>query len=245
MDELTAALEALADEDLHARTGPQLLGDIPDLVAARNRLDAELARRLRVADSKQAFAADGMATAQSWLRGHCRLSGDAAARMVRNGRTTEWLPAVADAHAAGKITADQVSVIGKITGPRPVALAAAQGIDLTEVSAVLARFAATQPHDDLVRLVHQVLARLDQDGPEPDSTEERFLSVAKHADGSGTGRFHLTRSAWRSCRPRWSRSCRRTAPRVTPVPGPSSRPTPWSSWPTSIWAATPCPCCAG
>jgi len=191
VEELTSVLDALADEDLHARTGPQLLADIPALVAARNRIDAELARRVRVADLKQAFAADGMATAHSWLRGHCRLAGKAATRVVRNGRTLEQLPAVAEAHAAGDITSEQVSVIGKITGPRPVALAAAQGLDLAGVAAVMARFAATQPHDDLVRLVHQVLARLDQDGPEPDPTEERFLSFAKHSDGSGTGRFHL------------------------------------------------------
>jgi hypothetical protein len=191
VDELTSVLDALADEDLHARTGPQLLADIPDLVAARNRIDAELARRVHVADRQQAFAADGMATAQSWLRGHCRLSGKAASRVVRNGRTLDQLPAVAEAHAAGEITSDQVSVIGKITGPRPVALAAAQGIDLPGVAAVMAHLAATQPHEDLVRLVHQVLARLDQDGLEPDPTEERFLTFAKHADGSGTGRFHL------------------------------------------------------
>jgi hypothetical protein len=36
-----------------------------------------------------------------------------------------------------------------------------------------------------------VLAQLDQDGPEPDPTEERFLTLVQHADGSITGRFHL------------------------------------------------------
>jgi hypothetical protein len=56
---------------------------------------------------------------------------------------------------------------------------------------VLGRFAAERPHEDLARLVHEVLEQLDQDGPEPDPTEQRFLTFAKHADGSITGRFHL------------------------------------------------------
>ena len=40
-----------------------------ELIAERNRIDAALARTVRLADSKQAFAADGQATAASWLRG--------------------------------------------------------------------------------------------------------------------------------------------------------------------------------
>jgi len=56
---------------------------------------------------------------------------------------------------------------------------------------VLTRFAVERPHEELTRLVRQVLERLDQDGPEPDPTDERFLSFAQHADGSITGRFHL------------------------------------------------------
>ena len=33
-------------------------------------------------------------------------------------------------------------------------------------------------------MVHHYLARLDPDGPEPDPTEGRPLTLAKHADGS-------------------------------------------------------------
>jgi hypothetical protein len=111
--------------------------------------------------------------------------------VVRNGRALEQLPAVEERHAAGELTADQVDLIGKVTGPRYAALIAAQGGTVAGVGEVLAPFAAERPHEDLTRLVHQVLERLDQDGSEPDPTEERFLSFARHADGSGTGRFHL------------------------------------------------------
>ncbi len=178
------------DGDLHGLTASELLDRTRALVAERNRIDAELARTVRVADNRQAFAGDGMATAQSWLRGHCRLSG-AAAQVVRNGRVLEQLPAVAAAHAAGELTADQVAVIARITGRRPAALIAQRDGDLAGIAGVLARFAAGHKHEELVRLVHTLLERLDEDGPEPDPTEERFLSFAEHADGSGTGRFHL------------------------------------------------------
>jgi hypothetical protein len=57
---------------------------------------------VRTADNRQAFRGDGMATAQSWLRGHCRLSNAAASQMVRNGRVMEQLPAVAEAHARAR-----------------------------------------------------------------------------------------------------------------------------------------------
>ena len=76
----------MSSDDLHALTGSQLRDRTRDLVEERNRIDAELALTVRVGDSERAFAADGQKTAQSWLRGHCRLSRSAAAQVVRNGR---------------------------------------------------------------------------------------------------------------------------------------------------------------
>src|SRR5690349_4265092 len=142
-------MDSQTDDVLHARSGPALLDRARELVAERNRIDAELARTVRVADCQQAFAGDGMKTAQSWLRGHCRLSKAAASQVVRNGRALEQLPAVEAAHAAGELTAEQVSVIAEILAPRPVALAAAQGVDLAETAAILTGLAAAAPHEDL------------------------------------------------------------------------------------------------
>jgi hypothetical protein len=181
----------MPSDDLHALSGPELLDRTRDLVAERNRIDAELARTVRVADSKRAFAGDGQRTAASWLRGHCRLSKQAASQVVRNGRALEQLPAVEEQHAAGALTADQVEVIAQITAPKYARLIDAHGGTVAGVGEVLTRFAVAQPHDKLTRLVHQVLDQLDQDGPEPDPTDERFLTIVTHADGSITGRFHL------------------------------------------------------
>jgi hypothetical protein len=38
-------------------------------------------------------------------------------------------------------------------------------------------------------VVQHYLSRLDPDGPEPDPTEQRSLTIARHADGSISGRF--------------------------------------------------------
>jgi len=180
-----------SNDEIHASSGPALLDRTRDLVETINRAQAELARTVRVAEGKQAFAADGQKTAQSWLRGHCRLSRAAASQVVRNGRALEQLPAVEQAHAAGQLTPDQVDLMARITIPKYANLIADQGGTVAPIGEVLTRFAVDRPHEDLVRLVHQVLERLDQDGPEPDPTEQRFLPFATHADGSGTGRFHL------------------------------------------------------
>src|SRR3954453_24030001 len=178
-------------EELHALSGPELLERTRDLVAERNRVDAALARTVGVADNKRAFAADGMATAQSWLRGHARLSKAAASQVVRNGRALEQLPAVAGAHAAGQLTGAQVAVIGQITAPRYLRLIADQDGDLAGIAHELTSFGVTHKHDELGDLVKKFLDQLDADGPEPDPTEERFLTITRHADGSSTGRFHL------------------------------------------------------
>src|SRR3954452_25031904 len=191
VDALSALLDELAGEDLHALSSFELLDRTRAMIAARNKLDAELARTVRVAGNAQAFQTDGMATPQSWLRGHCRLSSAAASQLVRNGRVLEQLPAVADAHAAGEVTADQVAVIGKITEPRYAALIAQQDGDLAGIGEAMAGFAVTHRHDELARLVHAFCDRLDADGSEPDPTPTRSFSLATHPDGRVTGRFDL------------------------------------------------------
>jgi hypothetical protein len=189
--ELPWALEPLDTDDLCAMGAAELLDRVRELVALQNRVTAELARTVRRAELAQAPEHDGMKTMASWLRGHARLSNAAAGQVVRNGRALDHLPAVAAAHAAGDITAEQVAVIAPVTRPENLARAAAQGVDLAGVDAALASVAVNHSHGDLAKVVHHYLARLDQDGPEPDPTEQRFLSFAKHPDGRVSFRGQL------------------------------------------------------
>ena len=191
MGELDSALDAMAADDLFPMTASGVLDRNRELVRARNRLDAEIARTTRHAELTQAPEHDGQTSMASWLQGHCRLSPRAAKQVVRNGRTMEHLPAVAAAYADGAITAEQVAVIAPVVKPDNLAKAAEQQVDLGEVEAVLAETAATRRHVHLHRVVQHYLSRLDPDGPEPDPTEDRSLSWVKHADGSLDGRFHL------------------------------------------------------
>jgi Domain of unknown function (DUF222) len=189
--ELQSALDALAGEVLDGMVAPQLLDRTSMLVRARNRIDAELARTARRAELAQAPEHDGVRSMAAWLRGHLRLSPAAANQIVRNGRAMEQLPAVAARCADGQVTAEQVSVIAPVTRPENVVAAAEQGVDLLAVDAALAAVAATRQHADLGKVVHHYLSRLDPDGTEPDPTEQRALSIARHADGSRTFRGEL------------------------------------------------------
>jgi restriction endonuclease Mrr len=242
--ELQSALDALAAEDLHALVAPQLLDQTADLVRVRNRLDAEIARRVRVAELTQAPEHDGLKSMASWLRGHPRLSPAAASQLVRNGRALEKLPAVAAGCSEGVITAEQVAVVAAVLQPDNVAKAADQGVDLAEVDVVLAEAAATGQHAQLGRVVAHYLARLDPDGSEPDPTEGRSLTLARHGDGTVTGRFELDPVGGEKLQARSNRWCRPPDPRATCGPAPSGSATGWCSWPTTRSPRVGCRCCA-
>ena len=191
MGELMWALDTLAAEDLHPLFGPALLDRTAMLLAAANRIMAELTRTVREADLVQAAEHDGLKTMTSWLRGHGRLSPRVASRLVAAGRALEQLPAVAAGFADGQLTAEQMSVAAAVVKPEHVTAPAAQDVDLTAVDAALAEVAASRPFPELGQVVQHYLARLDPDGPEPDPTEERLLSIFRHDDGRVSGRFDL------------------------------------------------------
>ncbi|MEX5719623.1 DUF222 domain-containing protein [Geodermatophilus maliterrae] len=191
MDELAAALDALASDDLPTVSGPQLLERLRSLLTAQNRLAAEVARTVRQCELTSAAEHDGLKTMASWLRGHGHLSAAEAGRVVAVGRALEQLPAVAAACAAGAVTAGQAAVIAPVAEPGNLARAAEHDVDLLGVDAAPAVLAASAPSADVEAAVHHCLQRLDPDGPEPEPTEGRALVLARHADGSLSGRFHL------------------------------------------------------
>jgi hypothetical protein len=189
--ELQSTLDALAAEDLHALGEGAVLDRTALLVAARNRLDAELIRTARHAECTQAVEHDGLKSPRSWLIGHARLAPAEASRIVRSGRALEHFPALAAGFADGHITAAQVNLVAEKVGPGELARAAEQGIDLAPFDEAWARVAAEAPHQTLAVAVQAFEDALDPDGAEPDPTEGRRLSIAKHTDGSITGRFDL------------------------------------------------------
>jgi hypothetical protein len=190
MDELQSAVDALASDDLTSMFGPQLLERLTPLLRAHTALVAAITRTVRECEKTGAAEHDGLKTMQSWLRGHARWSKSSAVQLVANGRALEHLPAVATGFATGAITADQVAVAAQVATPARLAQAAEQGVDLGGFDEALAEAAINSPAR-LPEVVEILLAALDPDGPEPDPTEGRRLSIAKHADGSVSGRFDL------------------------------------------------------
>jgi hypothetical protein len=186
---LQSLLDAAPLDDLV--TDEQVLDRTALLVAVCNAANAELTRTVRKADNVQAPERDGLKSMASWLRGHQRLSAREAHRIVRNGRALEQLPAVAKAFAAGAVTAEQVAVIAPIAATDVQAEAVGQGVDLAAIDEALTEVATTHIHDDLGKAVAHFLGRLNPDGTEPDPTEGRLLSIARHPDGTRTFRGEL------------------------------------------------------
>ena len=191
MSGLQSALDELTAEDVDGLDAGATLDGTAELIAARNRLDAELARRVRHAECIQAPECDGLKSMRSWLVGHGLLAAKDAERLVRAGRTAQRLPVVGAAAAEGEVTLAKVAEIGRHLTPARLAAAVEQGHDLTEADDALALAAATQTHEKLVEVVKRYAAGIDPDGREPDPTEGRRFSLVKHADGSGSGRFDL------------------------------------------------------
>ena len=137
MDELMASLDGLAAEDLTPMFGPALLERLRPLLAAQNRLAAEIARTVRECEVSGAAEVDGLKTIPSWLRGHGHLSTTEAARVVRTGRALVHLPALAAAFAAGAVTGEQAGVFARVAEPAHLTAAAEQDVDLGVVDELL------------------------------------------------------------------------------------------------------------
>jgi hypothetical protein len=82
------------------------------------------------------------------------------------------------------VTAEQVAVVAPVTKEDRRTAALQQGIDLGELDQVFTAVAAGQSIQRLARVVQHYLARLDPDGPEPDPTDERSLTLSAFADGT-------------------------------------------------------------
>ncbi|HLM07062.1 MAG TPA: DUF222 domain-containing protein [Blastococcus sp.] len=186
MSELQSALDALAMTDLDGLCHGDLLDHVTDLLVASNRINARLTQAVRRADARCATEHDGAKTMRAWLRGRAGVSGAMAGRLITLGRRLEPLPATGAAYSEGRLGPDQVEVIAEIAKPENLDRALAQGIDVGQVEGALLQLVATGTHRDLQVAVGDYLSKLDPDGPEPDPTEERAVTLVQHPDGSWT-----------------------------------------------------------
>ena len=133
--------------------------------------------------------ADGMVSMKSWLTGHCRLSGRAAADLVRDGRRLAELPRLAAAYAEGAVTPAHVAAVTAAVTPARVAVAEANGIDLATTDAVLTEAARALGPEDTAKAVRRWVAGVDPDGALDDAAGlPRIFRMAVSAHG----RVHLS-----------------------------------------------------
>ena len=77
------------------------------------------------------------------------------------------------------------------------------------------------------------LSCLDPDGPEPDPTDDRSLTLSTLSDGTVVVRGQLDAVGGEKLKAAIESVVQADRPKVTCGPAPSSRPTRWCSWPTT------------
>ena len=178
MSSLHSALDELATEDVAAVATTRLGDAIQDLVRARNRLDAQLARRIGHFDRRHAHVDDGAVSTGSWLRWKTGMSDGAARRSVRLARDITSMPATSDAFESGDLDTTRVAM-----------LVDARSVDANAFSATesaLVDAATTQSHRGLRKVI--AYWRQAVDGPRELDREERLhhrrrLHLSRTLDG--------------------------------------------------------------
>ena len=191
VERLHEAIDELAADDLrYGSIGEDLLA----LERARDRLDAEVARRLREFDRSCEWAAHGSRSAAAFLVTKTRCARGDAHRRVRVAREIEALDETAHAWAAGELTTRHVETI---TQARRAARADAAFDAFEPALLEVARAGSPEDVASSVRQWRDALdADLDRDGANRDTITDRqwdlrALDYAKSIDGIGLGRITL------------------------------------------------------
>jgi hypothetical protein len=173
-----------ADLDPDAMADEQLREFLPLAQKGINRLTAAQTRAVAAGEARQVQRADGMVSMKTWLTGHCRISGRAAADLVRDGRRLAGLPRLAAAYAAGAVTPAHVAAVTSAVTPARVLVADANGIDLGTTDAVLTDAAGALGPEDTAKAARRWVAGIDPDGALDDAAGlPRVFRMAVSAHG--------------------------------------------------------------
>jgi hypothetical protein len=110
--DLTAAVRSLGDESLDV-ADVVLSQRMIDLLAAGERLQAEVIRTCAAWDGRRAWAADGALDPRAWLTHHTPASKHDASSLVRNARLVRKHERTAKALAAGDVSVAHVDVLAQ------------------------------------------------------------------------------------------------------------------------------------
>ena len=167
VEQVSAALTAVAALDVHDLSDSSLVCGIEELLAIEARLAAVQARWLAAADARDSTVSECGRSTRWWLIEECNLGrADAGARM-KLAHQLPAFPTLEDAFAAGEVTAAQASVMvaGLPTCPIEVR-------DVVEKE--LVALAATFTPFHLSQAVEAVLSRLGAGQDESERLERRY-----------------------------------------------------------------------
>ncbi len=143
---------------------------------------AEALAGLAVFDARGAGGVDGLVSTQSWLRHRLQMTNAEAKQHLDNARVSRNHPAVAEAHAAGRLTGRQLSEIGRaagrlaepvMAGAAPMLVDLAQRFDSRVLRAAVGRIESAVTGD----------AAEVADGADADVFAQRSLHVSRTFDG--------------------------------------------------------------
>jgi hypothetical protein len=112
-------------------------GDIEELLALRDRLDAKLSEALGVFESELGWAEDGSLSLTAWLAAHGRRSRKEAHREAVISKRLAQLPVTAAAWAQGVLSSSQVGAVVANVSAEHASLYAAHEDELTPLLACL------------------------------------------------------------------------------------------------------------
>jgi hypothetical protein len=158
-----------------------------ELVAVRERLDAELLRTTGVWDRQRAWEADGSLSAAAWLEHRTRLAPHHARRMVKTAWLTDRHDPIGQALADGDIAEDHVDAIARVVSTDRARLLSdhvgtlvgqAKGLSVRDFTMVMRRWASLAD-DALATETHEA------------KWERRHLYASVTMDGWVEGVFRL------------------------------------------------------
>jgi hypothetical protein len=111
MSQLLSVIDAMRATDPHALGSASLVVELEELIEARDKLDAVIARRVQAADVIDATVDECGRTVRGWLIEEIRRSPLDARRTMFLARSLPEHPAVGAAFDAGDISAEHAHVI--------------------------------------------------------------------------------------------------------------------------------------
>ena len=184
MDELRAVLDALASVPAADLADPVLLGQAEALIAARDRVDGLLTERLAVLDRRDVTVAECGRSTRGWLVEEQRRAPAEAGQLLWAARRYGRHPVLAEAVAAGVVSARHTRAILDTLDRLPASVEAA-------AEAILVDAAKSLDPGQLGRLTHELLLRLGNDDEALAREQRKFASRWVTAVTTFEGMVHV------------------------------------------------------